>query len=106
NYVSEYYVVNHLTSGQRDLDIEGYIKTYLLSDDWDLGGTWLPSFHLDEAWLETKNIYRSASESVLSFAAMTSYVTYRAKQSQVGIKALEQSQVYQKFCPIHTVADP
>lgn len=38
NYVSEYYVVNHLTSGQRDLDIEGYIKTYLLSDDWDLGG--------------------------------------------------------------------
>lgn len=70
------------------------------------GGTWLPSFHLDEAWLETKNIYRSASESVLSFAAMTSYVTYRAKQSQVGIKALEQSQVYQKFCPIHTVADP
>ncbi|HCE2223010.1 TPA: OmpA family protein [Vibrio parahaemolyticus] len=106
NYISEYYAVNHLTSGQRDLDIEGYIKTYLLSDDWDLGGTWLPSFHLDEAWLETKNIYRSASESVLSFAAMTSYVTYRAKQSQVGVKALEQSQVYQKFCPIHTVADP
>ncbi|UTZ38381.1 OmpA family protein [Vibrio campbellii] len=106
NYVSEYNAVNHLTSGQRDLDIEGYIKTYLLSDDWDLGGTWLPSFHLDEAWLETKNIYRSASESVLSFAAMTSYVTYRAKQSQVGVKALEQSQVYQKFCPIHTVADP
>ncbi|MGR5109697.1 OmpA family protein [Vibrio jasicida] len=106
NYVSEYYAVNHLTSGQRDLDIEGYIKTYLLSDDWDLGGTWLPSFHLDEAWLETKNIYRSASESVLSFAAMTSYVTYRAKQSQTGMKALEQSQVYQKFCPIHTIADP
>ncbi|AUV88709.1 OmpA family protein [Vibrio campbellii] len=106
NYISEYYAVNHLTSGQRDLDIEGYIKTYLLSDDWDLGGNWLPSFHLDEAWLETKNIYRSASESVLSFAAMTSYVTYRAKQSQVGVKALEQSQVYQKFCPIHTVADP
>lgn len=106
NYISEYYAVNHLTSGQRDLDIEGYIKTYLLSDDWDLGGTWLPSFHLDEAWLETKNIYRSASESVLSFAAMTSYVTYRAKQSQVGVKALEQSQVYQKFCPIHTIADP
>ncbi|WP_399425175.1 OmpA family protein [Vibrio campbellii] len=106
NYILEYYAVNHLTSGQRDLDIEGYIKTYLLSDDWDLGGTWLPSFHLDEAWLETKNIYRSASESVLSFAAMTSYVTYRAKQSQVGVKALEQSQVYQKFCPIHTVADP
>lgn len=106
NYISEYYAVNHLTSGQRDLDIEGYIKTYLLSDDWDLGGAWLPSFHLDEAWLETKNIYRSASESVLSFAAMTSYVTYRAKQSQVGVKALEQSQVYQKFCPIHTVADP
>ncbi|PWF70816.1 cell envelope biogenesis protein OmpA [Vibrio sp. T9] len=106
NYVSEYYAVNHLTSGQRDLDIEGYIKTYLLSDEWDLGGTWLPSFHLDEAWLETKNIYRSASESVLSFAAMTSYVTYRAKQSQTGIKALEQSQVYQKFCPIHTIADP
>ncbi|WP_045492491.1 OmpA family protein [Vibrio hyugaensis] len=105
NYVSEYNAVNHLTSGQRDLDIEGYIKTYLLSDDWDLGGTWLPSFHLDEAWLETKNIYRSASESVLSFAAMTSYVTYRAKQSQTGIKALEQSQVYQKFCPIHTIAD-
>ncbi|HBC3367681.1 TPA: OmpA family protein [Vibrio vulnificus] len=106
NYVSEYNAVNHLMSGQRDLDIEGYIKTYLLSDDWDLGGTWLPSFHLDEAWLETKNIYRSASESVLSFAAMTSYVTYRAKQSQTGIKALEQSQVYQKFCPIHTIADP
>ncbi|EKZ9054815.1 OmpA family protein [Vibrio vulnificus] len=106
NYISEYYAVNHLMSGQRDLDIEGYIKTYLLSDDWDLGGTWLPSFHLDEAWLETKNIYRSASESVLSFAAMTSYVTYRAKQSQTGIKALEQSQVYQKFCPIHTIADP
>ncbi len=106
NYISEYYAVNHLTSGQRDLDIEGYIKTYLLSDDWDLGGAWLPSFHLDEAWLETKNIYRSASESVLSFAAMTSYVTYRAKQSQVGVKALEQSQVYQKFCPIHTIADP
>ncbi|EHH3081811.1 OmpA family protein [Vibrio vulnificus] len=106
NYVSEYNAVNHLMSGQRDLDIEGYIKTYLLSDDWDLGGTWLPSFHLDEAWLETKNIYRSASESVLSFAAMTSYVTYRAKQSQAGIKALEQSQVYQKFCPIHTIADP
>ncbi|WP_041052764.1 OmpA family protein [Vibrio owensii] len=106
NYVSEYYAVNHLTSGQRDLDIEGYIKTYLLSDEWDLGGTWLPSFHLDEAWLETKNIYRSASESVLSFAAITSYVTYRAKQSQTGIKALEQSQVYQKFCPIHTIADP
>ncbi|HHF2917189.1 OmpA family protein [Vibrio sp. VGrn 2] len=106
NYVSEYYAVNHLTSGQRDLDIEGYIKTYLLSDEWDLGGTWLPSFHLDEAWLETKNIYRSASESVLSIAAMTSYVTYRAKQSQTGIKALEQSQVYQKFCPIHTIADP
>ncbi|EHR4995221.1 OmpA family protein [Vibrio parahaemolyticus] len=106
NYVSEYYAVNHLTSGQRDLDIEGYIKTYLLSDDWDLGGTWLPSFHLDEAWLETKNIYRSASESVLSFSAMTSYVTYRAKQSQTGIKALEQSQIYQKFCPIHTIADP
>lgn len=37
---------------------------------------------------------------------MTSYVTYRAKQSQVGVKALEQSQVYQKFCPIHTIADP
>ncbi|HDY7718499.1 TPA: OmpA family protein [Vibrio vulnificus] len=106
NYVSEYNAVNHLMSGQRDFDIEGYIKTYLLSDDWDLGGTWLPSFHLDEAWLETKNIYRSASESVLSFAAMTSYVTYRAKQSQTGIKALEQSQVYQKFCPIHTIADP
>ncbi|MCG9575488.1 OmpA family protein [Vibrio tubiashii] len=105
NYVSEYHAVNHLISGQRDLDIEGYIKTYLLSDDWDLGGTWLPSFHLDEAWLETKNIYRSASESVLSFSAMTSYVTYRAKQSKTGEEALEQSQVYQKFCPIHTIAD-
>ncbi|MFA0096670.1 OmpA family protein [Vibrio splendidus] len=105
NYVSEYHAVSHLTSGQRDLDIEGYIKTYLLSDDWDLGGTWLPSFHLDEAWLETKNIYRSASESVLSFSAMTSYVTYRAKQSKTGEEALEQSQVYQKFCPIHTIAD-
>lgn len=105
NYVSQYHAVSHLTSGQRDLDIEGYIKTYLLSDDWDLGGTWLPSFHLDEAWLETKNIYRSASESVLSFSAMTGYVTYRAKQSKTGEEALEQSQVYQKFCPIHTIAD-
>ncbi|WP_260260649.1 OmpA family protein [Vibrio intestinalis] len=106
NIVSEYHAAHNINPKSRELDIEGYIQTYLLNDNWELGGSWLPSFHLDEVWLETKHNYHSASESVLSFSAMTGYVFYRAMQSAGGEKALSQSQIYQKFCPIHVLADP
>ncbi|WP_281629253.1 OmpA family protein [Vibrio sp. St2] len=96
----------HIYGSSQDLDIKGYIQTYILSDDWDLGGSWVPSFHLDEAWLETKGNYSSAAESVKSYVAATSYFVYKIKQSNEGEIALEQAQTYQKYCPIHTLADP
>ncbi|WP_425628561.1 OmpA family protein [Vibrio neptunius] len=94
------------SSKSQQLDIPGYIRTYLLSDDWDIGGTWLPSFHLDEAWLETKDDVGSADNSIKSYLASTSYFVYKAKQSELGEKVLEHSQSYQKYCPIHTLSDP
>ncbi|MGF1727572.1 OmpA family protein [Photobacterium nomapromontoriensis] len=105
-FISEYNAVSNMTPSQSDLDIGGYICTYILNDNWDIGGSWLPSFHLDEAWLETKNIDRSGAESLLSFSAISSYVYYRVKQSQTGKTSLEQARPYQKYCPVHVLADP
>ncbi|MDN3610248.1 OmpA family protein [Vibrio ostreicida] len=91
---------------KQDLQIEEYIRTFILSDDWEIGGSWIPSFHLDEVWLETNKITRSGIESGKSFLAMSSYITYSVSQSDKGEAALEQAQRYQKYCPIHTLSDP
>ena len=94
------------SSNKIDLDIEGYINTFLLSDDWEVGNRWFTSFHLDEVWLENKGLSEhSGSESLKSYYAMANYIFYSIKQSDENESVVDQAQKYQKYCPVHTLSD-
>ncbi|MDA9558310.1 hypothetical protein N9R79_12615, partial [Vibrio sp.] len=102
-------IMEQLRSGEmkeHDLDILGYIHTFLLSDDWDIATDWVADFHLDELWLESQgSLSSSSSESFSSYLATANYVTYKFIASDTSDKTLQEAQHYQKYCPIHTISD-
>ncbi len=95
---------NNRTKSFDDYDIGGYIRHFLLRDDWSIGND-LFAVHLDEYWLDQKGSAVSYS-SFASWIGGTAYVWNRMWQEEHSEKQLAIGQKYQQHLPIHYMSSP
>ncbi|MGL6260862.1 OmpA family protein [Vibrio sp. WXL210] len=101
--VREYIHELNSKSTFEDYDIPGYIRNFLLSDDWDIHQR-IGMFHLDEFWLETKQQASLASYNRLTannIIAGVRNVTARYLQPENAKRQLKEGEAFSRQFPIH-----
>ncbi|QUJ69420.1 OmpA family protein (plasmid) [Photobacterium sp. GJ3] len=88
----------------KDFDVEGYIKYYILNDNWGVEGGLTDKIHLDELWLNFKKIDASdgyvlpSSQMLVAAGRM---LWNKAIINDDGKVSLKDASVNNKYFPIH-----
>ncbi|WP_299015054.1 OmpA family protein [uncultured Photobacterium sp.] len=87
-----------------DIDVVGYIKTYLLSDEWEVEVSALGIMYLDEVWLNTRGFKARDDFSfkglIAQGRAVISQLTGSDEQALLNSKAQRNS----RYFPVHYLA--
>ncbi|KKC97833.1 OmpA family protein [Photobacterium halotolerans] len=91
----------------KDLDVEGYINNFILRDDQLLDDSLFGSVHLDEVWLNLKDIDGVDDYWSFNLAHMTAYsrlIFNKSTVSKQGKFILNEARSHNKYFPVHYFA--
>ncbi|UTM59795.1 OmpA family protein [Photobacterium sp. CCB-ST2H9] len=90
-----------------DFDLEGYIKHYILDDSWELGEGILDPIHLDDVWLNVKQLNNTDGyifPTLKTVIAGGRMVWNKSQMDDNGKLILEDARKSNKYFPIHYLA--